>query len=83
MNANFSLQVPSQSNIQKLQLVLEYLLQIELPEEFIVPTQMMSILADFPSLSLPIRLLVQPLQKRFFYHFYGTRQTNRIDRPEW
>lgn len=28
-------------------------------------------------------LLVRPLRKRFLYHFYGPRQTNRADKPEW
>ena len=28
-------------------------------------------------------LLIRPLKKRFLYHFYGTRQTNRPDKPEW
>nr|GAT43660.1 predicted protein [Mycena chlorophos] len=27
--------------------------------------------------------LVQPVSLRFKYHFEGTRQTNRIDKPEW
>ncbi|KAF8640664.1 hypothetical protein AX17_000321 [Amanita inopinata Kibby_2008] len=31
----------------------------------------------------PLRALVQPLSLRFKYHFEGTRQTNRTDKPEW
>ncbi|KAI9511767.1 TIP-1 family-domain-containing protein [Russula earlei] len=30
-----------------------------------------------------IQALVQPLSQRFKYHFEGTRQTNRPDKPEW
>jgi len=30
-----------------------------------------------------IQALVQPLSQRFKYHFEGTRQTNRLDKPEW
>ncbi|KAJ6501627.1 TIP-1 family-domain-containing protein [Mycena vitilis] len=31
----------------------------------------------------PLQALVQPLSLRFKYHFEGTRQTNRMDKPEW
>lgn len=31
----------------------------------------------------PIDLLLEPIVKRFRYHFYGHRQTNRRDKPEW
>ncbi|XP_063534070.1 RAD50-interacting protein 1 [Cydia strobilella] len=38
-------------------------------------------LADNPC--LPVKVLVRPLKKRFTFHFTGSRQTARIDRPEW
>ncbi|THU91630.1 RINT-1 family protein [Dendrothele bispora CBS 962.96] len=31
----------------------------------------------------PLEVLVQPVALRFKYHFEGTRQTNRPDKPEW
>ncbi|CAK5280068.1 unnamed protein product, partial [Mycena citricolor] len=31
----------------------------------------------------PLQALVQPLSLRFKYHFEGSRQTNRLDKPEW
>ncbi|KAI0095281.1 TIP-1 family-domain-containing protein [Irpex rosettiformis] len=31
----------------------------------------------------PIEALVQPVSLRFKYHFEGSRQTNRLDKPEW
>ncbi|KAF8213543.1 TIP-1 family-domain-containing protein [Mycena galopus ATCC 62051] len=31
----------------------------------------------------PLQALIQPLSLRFKYHFEGTRQTNRMDKPEW
>ncbi|XP_008399772.1 RAD50-interacting protein 1 [Poecilia reticulata] len=34
-------------------------------------------------LCLPIQIMLQPLTKRFRYHFYGNRQTNSIHKPEW
>ncbi|XP_072036444.1 RAD50-interacting protein 1-like isoform X2 [Amphiura filiformis] len=32
---------------------------------------------------LPLQLLLQPLRKRFRYHFHGKKQTNSLDKPEW
>ncbi|PSR80710.1 hypothetical protein PHLCEN_2v6626 [Hermanssonia centrifuga] len=31
----------------------------------------------------PLQALVQSISLRFKYHFEGTRQTNRLDKPEW
>ncbi|KAJ7785875.1 TIP-1 family-domain-containing protein [Mycena metata] len=31
----------------------------------------------------PIQALIQPISARFKYHFEGSRQTNRLDKPEW
>ncbi|KAF7320188.1 hypothetical protein MKEN_00803300 [Mycena kentingensis (nom. inval.)] len=31
----------------------------------------------------PLQALIQPISMRFKYHFEGTRETNRIDKPEW
>ncbi|KAI0724222.1 RINT-1 family protein [Cerioporus squamosus] len=31
----------------------------------------------------PLQALVQAIALRFKYHFEGTRQTNRLDKPEW
>ncbi|KAG6919592.1 hypothetical protein DXG01_004256 [Tephrocybe rancida] len=31
----------------------------------------------------PLHALVHPISLRFKYHFEGTRQTNRLDKPEW
>ncbi|KAG5869846.1 hypothetical protein JTB14_009008 [Gonioctena quinquepunctata] len=83
VSTNFSLVVPLPSHIQKLQIIAEYLLQIEIPNESSIPDVRSALLSDFPPLCLPIHFLVQPLRKRFNYHFYGARQTNRVDKPEW
>ncbi|GAB1607404.1 RAD50-interacting protein 1-like [Argonauta hians] len=32
---------------------------------------------------LPLQLMLKPLKKRFKYHFYGNRQTNSLEKPEW
>ncbi|XP_061817223.1 RAD50-interacting protein 1 [Nerophis lumbriciformis] len=36
-----------------------------------------------PPLCLPIQIMLQPLSKRFRYHFHGNRQTNTLSKPEW
>ncbi|XP_071358097.1 RAD50-interacting protein 1 [Trachinotus anak] len=36
-----------------------------------------------PPLCLPIQIMLQPLSRRFRYHFYGNRQTNSLSKPEW
>nr|CAH7726917.1 unnamed protein product [Callosobruchus chinensis] len=82
-SANFSLVVPLPTHIQKLQIIAEYLLEIEIPSEISTPTVQSALLSEFPPLCLPIQLLLESLRKRFIYHFYGTRQTNRVDKPEW
>ncbi|KAA3680126.1 RAD50-interacting protein 1 [Paragonimus westermani] len=33
--------------------------------------------------SLPMQIILSSLEKRFRYHFTGTRKTNRVDKPEW
>lgn len=101
LTANFSLVSPFEVNVDKLQLLAEYLLQIEIPAEANIPPSIplgnirylrfyikterfvAGVLSDFIPSCLPIQLLILPLRKRFIYHFYGNRKTNRVDRPEW
>ncbi|XP_058273582.1 RAD50-interacting protein 1 [Hemibagrus wyckioides] len=40
-------------------------------------------LPQTPPLSLPVQIMLQPLSKRFRYHFTGNRQTNSLSKPEW
>ncbi|XP_040591087.1 RAD50-interacting protein 1 isoform X2 [Mesocricetus auratus] len=49
--------------------------QKQLPEKYSLP--------ECPSVILPIQIMLTPLQKRFKYHFRGSRQTNVISKPEW
>ncbi|KAF5293605.1 hypothetical protein FQA39_LY03090 [Lamprigera yunnana] len=81
VNLNASEKITNEATINKLQKVIEYLLQIDLPEELVTAPQ--GLFAGYPRLSLPVVLLIEPLRKRFLYHFYGSRKTNRIDKPEW
>ncbi|VDM32098.1 unnamed protein product [Hydatigera taeniaeformis] len=34
-------------------------------------------------LSVPVRLILEPLEKRFLFNFYGDRITNKPEKPEW
>ncbi|XP_041364407.1 RAD50-interacting protein 1-like [Gigantopelta aegis] len=38
---------------------------------------------ELKPLILPLHLMLRPLKKRFIYHFYGKKQTNSLDKPEW
>ncbi|XP_050299116.1 RAD50-interacting protein 1 [Anthonomus grandis grandis] len=84
LSANFNLVTPIEANVHRLQIVAEYLVQIEIPPEVNVTFEIPSgVLSDFSPPCLPIQLLIEPLKKRFMYHFYGNRKTNRPDKPEW
>ncbi|KAG4075265.1 hypothetical protein HA402_003056 [Bradysia odoriphaga] len=69
--------------ITKLGVIAEYLFLIKPPgdanDSYVKITP--SIIC--PPISTPIQLLLKPYRQRFLYHFTGTRQTNRLDKPEW
>ncbi|KAL0278155.1 UNVERIFIED_CONTAM: hypothetical protein PYX00_000058 [Menopon gallinae] len=71
--------VPTFETLNRFQILTEYLLQIELDKHDCNNITA----ADFGPISLPMTLLIKPLRKRFMYHFMGSRQTNRADKPEW
>ncbi|PNF38938.1 hypothetical protein B7P43_G07458 [Cryptotermes secundus] len=75
---------PPPDALHRFQLFTEFLLKLQLPEDLLPqPVVTSTLLTDFAPLCLPISLLIRPLRKRFLFHFYGTRQTNRPDKPEW
>ncbi|XP_063304190.1 RAD50-interacting protein 1 [Pelobates fuscus] len=47
----------------------------QMPEKYSLPVS--------PSITLPMQIMLSPLQKRFRYHFTGNRQTNALSKPEW
>ncbi|KAL2309043.1 hypothetical protein Nmel_005221 [Mimus melanotis] len=47
----------------------------QLPEKYPLPPS--------PPIVLPIQIMLNPLQKRFKYHFTGNKQTNVLNKPEW
>lgn len=74
---------PSKDALNKLQNLAEYLFLVQLPgyDRFMYVKLSPSIIC--PPISTPIELLVKPFKIRFEYHFMGTRQTNRPDKPEY
>lgn len=74
---------PSKDALNKLQSLAEYLFLVQLPgyDRFMYVKLSPSIVC--PPISTPIELLVKPFRIRFEYHFMGTRQTNRPDKPEY
>ncbi|XP_035433109.2 RAD50-interacting protein 1 [Spodoptera frugiperda] len=60
----------------------KYLFLIEEPEE-LVNNNVTTEAWQEKGPCLPVRVLLRPLKKRFQFHFTGSRQTARIDRPEW
>ncbi|XP_043282805.1 RAD50-interacting protein 1 [Venturia canescens] len=77
------LTTPMPDSMSRFKMLTEYLLQLHLPEETTTITVTSSLLTDFAPVCLPITLLVRPLRQRFIYHFTGSKQTNRRDKPEW
>lgn len=74
---------PSRDALNRLQSLAEYLFLVQLPgyDRF----QYVKLAPSFvcPPISSPIELLVKPFRIRFEYHFMGSRQTNRPDKPEY
>ncbi|KAK6623999.1 hypothetical protein RUM44_010857 [Polyplax serrata] len=74
-----SVQAPETLN--SFQTLTQYLIEIQIDREEEISPSTLTI--EFEPLSLPMMQLIKPLKKRFVYHFMGTRQTNRADKPEW
>ncbi|WAQ97395.1 RINT1-like protein [Mya arenaria] len=36
-----------------------------------------------PTPTLPLQVMIKPLRRRFRFHFFGSKQTNDIGKPEW
>ncbi|KAJ0177152.1 hypothetical protein K1T71_007161 [Dendrolimus kikuchii] len=73
---------PPKEVLVKFNNLTRYLFLIQEPEDLTSAT----ISDDFvqeQNPCLPVRILLRPLKKRFTFHFTGSRQTARIDRPEW
>ncbi|XP_017843941.2 RINT1-like protein [Drosophila busckii] len=67
----------------KAQLLAEYMFLIKSPAEEHAPLQSITPSIVCPPISQVVQLLLAPYRQRFTFHFTGTRQTNRLDKPEW
>ena len=67
----------------KAQLLAEYMFLIKSPAEEQAPLQSITPSIVCPPISQVVQLLLAPYRQRFMFHFTGTRQTNRLDKPEW
>ncbi|TSK13253.1 RAD50-interacting protein 1 [Bagarius yarrelli] len=70
----------------QLELLVSQLISLQKSDDLIsektdLPTR--TSLPQTPPLSLPVQIMMQPLSKRFRYHFTGNRQTNSLSKPEW
>ncbi|XP_059489924.1 RAD50-interacting protein 1 [Neocloeon triangulifer] len=74
---------PSPDSLARFDSLVELLLLLEMTEGHEVPKSRSALLSDFLPPPLPLQLMVRPLRRRFLYHFSGSRQTNRLDKPEW
>ena len=90
--ANALLLQVSPENKACLETVLSQLLRIELPASFGVshfggPKAMMHQLNVFGCAlephALPMQFILNPLRKRFKFHFCGDKPTNNLSKPEW
>lgn len=74
---------PPKDVLNKLQSLAEFLFLVQLPgyDRFMYVKLSPSIVC--PPISSPVELLVKPFRIRFEYHFMGSRQTNRPDKPEY
>nr|CDS33565.1 RAD50 interacting protein 1 [Hymenolepis microstoma] len=66
------------NTMRDFRLLFRTLTYIMLPEPKVI-----SDTAKRVNLSLPVRLLLEPLEKRFLFNFYGNRSTNNPEKPEW
>ncbi|UYV80052.1 RINT1 [Cordylochernes scorpioides] len=67
---------PQPEDYQKFQEVFVHILKMELSTD-LLPRP------DAHGMALPIELMLQPLRKRFLFHFVARNKTNRPDKPEW
>ncbi|VVC86474.1 unnamed protein product [Leptidea sinapis] len=74
---------PPKEVLNKFNTMTKNLFLIQEPEEEMSKVFVSGDLSAVQNVSLPVKVLLRPLKKRFLFHFTGSRQTARIDRPEW
>ncbi|GAB0095589.1 RINT1-like protein [Sergentomyia squamirostris] len=74
---------PSKDAMHKLSILSEYLFLIKPPGDPSSGHVVLSPGVTCPPISHPVHLLIKPFRHRFQFHFTGSKQTNRLDKPEW
>ncbi|KAL9701684.1 hypothetical protein quinque_005125 [Culex quinquefasciatus] len=84
-NLNQSLEVfnPSKENLHKLAILAEYLFLVKVPGDQSLLSIKLTPSIICPPITAPNELLLKPFRLRFQFHFSGSKQTNRLDKPEW
>ncbi|GFO00969.1 rad50-interacting protein 1-like [Plakobranchus ocellatus] len=86
-----TIKAPSVTNVtelkERMRKLFQKLLSLQLPESMSLESfggnQLIQKIGGVKPLVLPLELMLKPLRKRFRYHFYGQKQTNSLDKPEW
>ncbi|XP_059615224.1 RINT1-like protein [Phlebotomus argentipes] len=74
---------PSKDSMNKLAILAEHLFLIKPPGDPNSEHVVLSPGVTCPPISHPTQLLIKPFRQRFQFHFSGSKQTNRLDKPEW
>lgn len=83
VSSNGVVSAPPADTMARFQVLTEYLLKIQLPNEA-EETVDSTLLTDTLPLSPPLQLLLRPLRRRFVFHFCRPdKETSRPDKPEW
>ncbi|XP_059140447.1 RAD50-interacting protein 1-like [Physella acuta] len=86
-----TIKAPSVTNVKELKVRMEKLfkklLNLQLPDNLGLENTgvhpLLLKIGGIKPLLLPLELMIKPLRKRFRYHFYGQKQTNSLEKPEW
>lgn len=75
-----SLMRPDADVYARFQVLFTHLIQLHHPTE---STETLVSNLQKSAMLLPLQLLLNPLQKRFKYHFCSKKETNKLEKPEW
>ncbi|ESP04039.1 hypothetical protein LOTGIDRAFT_212244 [Lottia gigantea] len=85
-----TIQTPTPPNIgdikKRMEIMFKQMLHLQLPYPFQNHNYQYLVfekIVELPPLAYPMQLMLLPLRKRFRFHFYGNKQTNSLDKPEW
>jgi len=74
---------PSKDQFMRLQQLAQLLFMIKLPGDKGLLNLKLTPYVICPPFPSPVEVLLKAYKERFAYHFSGTKETNRLDKPEW